>query len=288
MRRVAAWLLCLGSPALGCTVARRAELPVRFEAGFALVPATVGGEPAALVLDTGSADMLVTPGAAARLHLAPDPARRTRVLGTGGASDVPNVVMARLDLGGAAIPPRSVPMEALPPVVPADGLLGTAVLERFDVELDLVIGVVRLWSLRDCPLDRVAMPVPFTAVPLQIVNGAPRIPVVVNGVTLSAVLDSGSRTTLLRPEAATRVGAVLAGRGGVATGVGGQAIAATEMQVRSLSVGYDVTREMTVAVAPLDISGADMLLGLDWLRPRRSWVGYAAGRFVVALPHAWR
>ncbi len=263
-------------------------MPVRFEAGFAVVPARVGGQAAEFVLDTGAADMLVTREAAARWELAADPGRHTRLLGTGGEATAPNAVLAGLQLGESAVAARNVPVQELPAVVHADGVLGAAVLRGFDVELDLAAGRVRLWEVKGCPAGREPLPVPFTTVALGTMEGETVIPVVVNGVRLTAVLDSGARSTVLRPEAAERVKAVAIGRAGAAMGVDGQRIAAAQMRVRSLAVGWDTAREVVVAVAPLEIGGADMLLGMDWLRQRRSWIGYAAGRFTVALPYAWR
>ena len=52
--------------------------------GFVVAPARLGGRPVTMVIDTGAEGMLVTAEAADALGMRRDPARRVRVLGTGG------------------------------------------------------------------------------------------------------------------------------------------------------------------------------------------------------------
>ncbi len=268
---------------------RQASLPVSFAQDFVSVPATVGGRPARFLLDTGAEDMLVTPEAAARLGLAPDPGHSTLMMGTGGEMRVGNVRLAGLQLGAVTLAPRSVAVAALPRPVPSDGLLGAPLLRRYDVDLDLVHGRVGLYRAQDCGADTPMLPPPFTAVPLTLTRDqVPAIPVVVNGVKLMALLDTGSRATALTPEAAARVRAVMLRTTGTARGVDGEAVMARGARVQTLAVGWDLQRNVQVAVAPLHIGRADMLLGVDWLRQRRVWISYAGRQVFIALYHNWR
>lgn len=281
---IAAW----AGTASACTLERRALLPVSFAQDFVSVPATVAGRPARFLLDTGAEDMLVTPEAAARLGLAPDPSHSTLMMGTGGQMRVGNVWLAGLRLGAARLAPRSVAVASLPKPVPGDGLLGAPLLTRYDVDLDLAHDRVGLYRTRDCAADTPMLPPPFTAVTLTLTpDRVPAIPVVVNGVTLMALLDTGSRATALMPAAAARVHAVMLRTTGTARGVDGEAVMARGARVRTLAVGWDVQRRVQVAVAPLQIGGADMLLGVDWLRQRRVWISYAGRQVFVALHYDW-
>jgi predicted aspartyl protease len=285
--------LCLilsAVPALACRVERRAELPASLADGFVEVPALVDGRPARFLLDTGAGDMLVTPEAAVRLALAPDPTRATRLLGTGGeGGPAPNAWLVGLRLGDATLAPRSVPVAPLPAPVAADGLLGAPLLAAYDLDLDLVRGQVGLFQVGDCGPGMPLLPFPFATVPLALTpDRTPAIPAVVNGGTLTALLDTGSRATVLTPSAAERVRARMLSRTDAAPGVDGNPVTVQQARVASLAVGWDVQREVQVAVAPFEIGGADMLLGVDWLRQRRVWVSYATGQVLVALYHAWR
>ena len=264
-------------------------MPASLADGFVEVPATVDGKPARFLLDTGAQDMLVTPAAAARLALAPDPAHMTRLLGTGGEGRAPDVWLAGLRIGDAALPRRSVPVVALPSPLAVDGLLGAPLLAAYDVNLDLVDGQVGLYHVEGCGVGATLLPPPFTVVPLTLTaDGVPSIPVVVNGLRLVALLDTGSRTTALTPAAAARVRVRPLTEEGTARGVDGEVVAVRSARVATLAVGWDVQRDVQVAVAPLKIGHAEMLLGADWLRQRRVWVSYATRRVLVALAYAWR
>lgn len=279
----------MAGPALACRVERRAEVAASLADGFVEVPAVVQGQPARFLLDTGAGDMLVTPEAAARLGLAPDPSHGTRLLGTGGEGRAPNAWLAGLRVGGAAVTARSVPVAPLPAPIAEDGLLGAPLLAAYDLDLDLVAGVVGLVEVADCAPGTPLLAPPFASVPLVLTpDRTPAIPVVVNGVRLTALLDTGSRATSLTPEAAARVRARSLGRGGTTRGVDGELVAFRLAQVATLAVGWDVQRDVQIAVAPLQIGDADMLLGVDWLRQRRVWVSYATGQVLVALRHEWR
>ena len=283
------FLMLLAGPALACQVERRAEVPASLADGFVEVPATVDGKPARFLLDTGAQDMLVTPEAAARLGLATDPAHVTRLLGTGGEGRAPNVWLAGLRVGDASLPRRSVPVVALPSPLAVDGLLGVPLLAAYDLDLDLVDGQVGLFDVEECAADAPLLPSPFAMVPLTLTaDGVPSIPVVVNGVRLMALLDTGSRATVLTPAAAARVRARRLSEKGTARGVDGEVVAVRSARLATLAVGWDVQRQVQVAVAPLQIGHADMLLGADWLRQRRVWVSYATRRVLVALAYAWR
>ncbi|MBV9748579.1 MAG: aspartyl protease family protein [Acetobacteraceae bacterium] len=282
-------IVLLTGPALACQVERRADVPASLADGFVEVPATVDGKPARFLLDTGAEDMLVTPGAAARLALAPDPAHMTRLLGTGGEGRAANVWLAGLRVGDATLARRSVPVVPLPPPLAADGLLGAPLLTDYDLDLDLVNGHVGLFHVEGCAAGAPLLPPPFTVVPLTLnADGVPSIPVVVNGVRLTALLDTGSRATALTPATAARVRAVRLREGGTARGVDGEVVAIHAARLATLAVGWDVQHDVQVAVAPLQIGHADMLLGVDWLRQRRVWVSYATRRVLTALAYAWR
>ena len=264
-------------------------MPASLADGFVEVPATVDGKAARFLLDTGAEDMLVTPQAAARLALAPDPAHMTRLLGTGGEGRASNVWLTGLRVGDATLARRSVPVVALPPPLAADGLLGAPLLAAYDVDLDLVDGHVGLFHVEGCTADAPLLTPPFTVVPLTLsADGVPSIPVVVNGVRLVALLDTGSRATALTPGAAARARVPRLPGGGTARGVDGEVVAVRSARVATLAVGWDVQRNVPVAVAPLQIGHADMLLGADWLWQRRVWISYATRRVLIALAYEWR
>lgn len=286
---LSAGLLFTLAPALACGIERRAEVPVSLADGFVEMPVQVNGAPARFLLDTGAEDMLVTPEAAARLGLAPDPSRTTRLLGTGGEGRAPNAWLAGLRIGDATLARRSVPVAPLPAALGADGLLGAPLLASYDLDLNLVGGSVGVIAVEGCAAGVALLPIPFTTVPLTLTQErTPAIPVVVNGVRLTALLDTGSRATTLTSAAAARVRAQPLPRTDAVPGLDGGVVILRQARVASIAVGWDTQRDVQVAVGPVEIGGADMLLGVDWLRQRRVWVSYATGQVVIALFHAWQ
>ena len=114
----------------------------------------------------------------------------------------------------------------------------------------------------------------------------------INGQTLVALLDTGSRATLLTEQAARRLGLHAPISANTSRGVDGERLPLGHVRVREMAVGEDVRRDVPVSIAPLQLGRGDMLLGLDYLRQRRVWISYrhgAAGdRRCPALPHQRR
>ena len=259
----------------------RTVVPVTVTEGFPFVPASIGGTPVTMLLDTGSDGMLVTPEVAAALQLPPDPGRSTRLLGTGGSRDAPNVMLRGLRIGTAALSTLSVPVLALPLVPRTEpalaGLLGAPLLADYDLDLDVPRG--RMTLLTGCGAPGPDM----TPLPLTVQDGQVLAPVWVNGVALLALLDTGSRATILTAPAAARAGL---GRSpssaNTARGVDGAPLAIGHARARSLQLGERTMTDVPVSIAPLALGRADMVLGLDQLgqrrvvisyRTRRAWIG---------------
>ncbi len=255
---------------------------MRVRDGFPFVPATIGGVPVTLLLDTGAQGMLVTPEAARALALPVDPGVTTRVLGTGGAHLASNVLLRGLRVGGVMIPDRSTPVSPLFGVPTLDpplaGLLGAPLLAAYDVDLDVPGGRMTLYDPQDCATP----PVRGSALPLEVTPaGEALLPVMANGQALLALLDTGSRGTILTDATAARLGVRGEVAASTARGIDGQPMPLRYVRLRELRVGADVVADMPVIVAPVQVGRGDMLLGLDWVGRRRVWISYRSGRVVI-------
>lgn len=276
-----------------CRVELRAEALAALAEGFAVAPARLGGRAVSMVLDTGAEGMLVTPDAADALGLRRDPARRVRVLGTGGQAVAEVAALPTLEFGGLAWTALSAPVVAVPGLPAADpavaGLIGAPVLASgHDLDLDLPRGRVRLHGVENCPDGIRPFAPPYVTLPMRLsASRQPLVPVLVNGVELRAVLDTGSRGTVLTEEAARRAGLGRPLREDVTSGMGGAATLVRWHQAREVRVGWEALPGMVVGVAALDGGEADMLLGMDYLAARRVWVSYAGGRVFLQAP-GWR
>ncbi len=245
-----------------------------------MVIAEVSGRAVTLLLDTGSHGMLLLPDTVPRLRLRPDPGQSTRMLGTGGAREVPNAIMPGLTLGGAPLPGGSVPVTGFPVALttepPMAGVLGSNLLKSYDIDLEVQAGRMTLLAPTGCAPDG------GTAIVLQSIPGDDRaLTVLVNGVPLLALPDTGTRITLLSNQAARQLGLNAPVTASTARGLDGQRVPLRHLPLRSLQVGEDVSRGMPVSVTDLQIAPAEMLLGLDWFSQHRVWISYAAGMMVV-------
>ncbi len=258
-------------PAQACV--RVAEVPLRLVDGFPVVGASLAGRSVSFVVDTGAQGMLVTPGIAEMLGL--PLSGLTRVFGTGGSQAARVVGLPGLRLGGAAMAELSAPVLALPVALevapPLAGLLGASLLSRFDLEFDLPGGRMALWAPGDCAMPR------GTVLPLEVSRaGEAFVPVRVNGQSLLALVDSGSRATILSEAVARRLGVSAPASANTAPGVDGVRLPVGHTRVR-LGLGDEAAVEVPVSVAPLQLDRGDMLLGLDQLGRRRVWVLYGRG-----------
>ena len=270
----------VGSPALACSRSPVAQMPLRLIEDYPLVPGTLAGRPVSWLVDTGAQGMLVLPAIADALHL--PVSGITRVDGTGGSKLARVVRLPGLRLGGAAMPDQTAPVMPLPTALTTDpplaGLLGASLLSGFDLDVDVPGGRLALWPSASCtppPLHGTSLPLALSPA------GEAFVPVHVNGQPLLALLDTGSRATILEQAAARRLGLDAPISANTAAGVDGARLPIGHTRAR-LALGDEAAADAPVSIAPLQLERGDMLLGLDQLGRRRFWLGYAAGVVVVA------
>ena len=263
------------APAAACVGALVAEVPLRVVEGFPIVPGSVGGRAVSWLLDTGAQGHLVVPAAAVGLRA---DGTTTQMLGTGGVRQVANVMLDRLTIGVAALPGRSTPVADLrglprtdPPVA---GLLGAPLLAQYDLDIDARRGRLGLHAPAGC-----AMPAAFDPVPVEVGPGGDVfVTVRVNGVALTALLDTGARATILSDGAARRLGVAAAQSANLSRGVDGTAQPIGHARVGTLQVGADMKTGVAVSVAALQLGVGEMLLGFDQVAVRRVWLSVRGRR----------
>ncbi|TPW35185.1 hypothetical protein E3203_06905 [Oecophyllibacter saccharovorans] len=285
-----------------CRMQEVARLPLRLTGYSLTTPALLDGGPLSMIVDTGSQGGLLTPEAAMRFHLVPDPQARVVIAGPDGRGhEVPVMLVPSLQLEHLRLTDVGFPLGNLPGVPkirpPVQGLLGMNVLGIFDVELDLPHHQLNLWDVRRgsaiCP-----SPPPWpgrvgagwTELPARVSGGRFFIPFTLDGRRGVALLDSGARSHILSRGFAHRLGVsadVLArDPGGVSGGVNtasttneaaDPARALNEANVyrwhrfHRLSVAGQTRLDPVLTVAPLH-DQADLLLGADWFATHRVWL----------------
>jgi len=261
-----------------------AQVPLRVVEGFPIVAARIGAAAVGMVLDTGSEGNWVVPEAAASAGLRALPGVSVPVIGTGGMGQAPAVLVEGVRLGDVLLPPLAAPVAPLPVLPhsspPIAGLLGVApLLEAYDLELDGPAGSMRLFPAGSC-----RVPDGMAALPLETTDDREMLlPVRVNGQVLTAILDTGSRATLMTEAGARRVGLSAPVSANTARGVDGALLPVGHARAE-IAVGEDVRRDAPVDIAPMQLGRAEMLLGEDYLGQRRVWVSFTRGVLGIAVP----
>lgn len=190
---------------------------------------------------------------------------------------------------------RSVAVAPLPnpqavAAVDVAGLLGADWLRDFDVDLDLPHRRVTLYHVEGCGGDYVPWPGPKTPVVAEVFRGGLVLIVVrLDGHPVTAMIDSGANHSILNETVAARIGigpAELAhDPAGISVGVDGARETLHAHRFGQLRIGGVTYRDPVIAVAPLGLPVAQMLLGDDWLRGTRVWISYATHRVTIqAVP----
>ena len=274
-----------------CALDRRAVLPVAVVQNVPLVAVLINGRPATMVLDTGADLTMLTKAAAFRLGLAPEEGVAFDTVGAGGTGVAGFARIDGLLLGEVQVPERLVGVApiALPRWADGqmDGLLGTDVLGDYDVELDLPNATVTLYRARPCPGAAPPWPAPFQALERRdALPGTLAVPVWLDGVELTALLDTGTSLTVVTPRVALAAGvsAGVLARAPVLRSIttGPNVLLTRAVRFRELRLGDEALRGPMLLVGPLPPSAGDALLGGDYLMNRRVWLSFATGQVFVA------
>lgn len=278
-----------------CTVEKRAAVSFAPVANRILVPLTINGISANVILDTGAARSLVTPGAVHRLALATDEWIATTMRGVGGIVAHPNADPRSLALGDVPLYRHTVTHDisllvaairgSLPPGLVVDGLLGRDLLSSFDLELDIPAHRLTLYDVRECSGQFVPWTGGFATLPAAIpTTNAMVVPITVDGQRLRALLDTGATSSLILAPGMFRLGltqeTVAHDPGAVARGIGPTAPEIHRHTFSTWQVGPVLERNPTFWVSQARVVPiVDALLGADWLlAQRRVWISFATGQ----------
>ena len=278
-----------------CVVEKLAAVSFAPVANQILVPLTINGISANVILDTGAARSLVTPEAVHRLGLAKDEWIATTMRGVGGIVEHPNADPHSLALGDVPLHRHTVTHDislliaaihgSLPPGLVVDGLLGRDLLSSFDLEFDIPAHRLTLYDVRECSGQFVPWTGRFATLPAAIpTTNAMVVPITVDGQRLRALLDTGATSLLILAPGAFRLGltpgTVEHDPGAVARGVGPTAPEIHRHTFSTWQVGPVLERNPTFWVSRARVVPiVDALLGADWLlAQRRVWISFATGQ----------
>ena len=284
-----------------CRMIKVATLPVRMLGNQPLVPGKVNGRDMNIFADTGARDSVLWRKAAqqAGVNVVTDP--RYRMQGFSGETDVYRGTVAELQIGDFTIRDRSWPA--------IDGsffgdevgmILGFDFWSKMDVEFNLAGSEIVLWEPEGCKGAALGYwNKDFLLAKLETpLRGSFQTYVMLNGVRVKALIDSGSESTLINSVTARRIGFRTSeqdtGASGEVSGIGGNASISsfvatfdtfemgdlTIKNARIIAFEFERhTRETRVGtrIAESPIDPGDMIIGADFLLANRVLVSPSQG-----------
>ena len=278
-----------------CKLGHLTDLPL-LASNILLTPASLNDHPTTMMLDTGGAVTLITKRAADRMGLALQDTG-AYLHGVGGAQTlyafeadsfrIGQLHGAHLTLGVSDIGIGSRDSQI-------DGIFGADFLSDYDVDFDFPENKVGLFKVvagcdqPDAHLDGPLYFAPF-ATPSHANDPRPQIRVVIGGIPLKAVVDSGAQRTAIYRNAADRLGLNLdnlaAGRHYHAIGIGPQARDEVRLIMAPIRIGDITISHLPVAVIDQrSDDDVDMLLGLDFLAHVHVWLSFHSHTMIMQYP----
>lgn len=268
-----------------CVYTPIAKLPVSYKGPMLgiTVQGRINGKPASLLVNTGIFHHLLTLTGAKRHGL------QLRNSGSkSGISGYSHTYTARLDeffIGPAGAGRVDLEVLADHSVPPAhDAMIGTNYLMQADLELWLAQKQITLFQPANCDgrflayWDPKAVSIPFTMSP----GYKPEFEVSLNGVTLTAGIDTSATASMVTLEAAKRIGLKLDApnveRIRDTAGIGAATSASWSAVFDSLQIGTEKISSPRLNVVEAGHLQVDMLLGADFLRAHRVLVAVSQHR----------
>ncbi|KQQ87428.1 hypothetical protein ASF77_17860 [Massilia sp. Leaf139] len=275
-----------------CRYTEVGALPLRYAGPglHVMTDGSINGTPATMLVDTGSPDVVLSSNGVAR-HKLPLRSTSQTLHGVGGEAAIYTAQVDSLSAGPVKTGSATVSVVTEFGGTPAfDAIVASRFLLQADMELSLATKELRFFRPTGCAerhlayWDPAAMVIPFEASSKADPN--PRFTILVNGQKMRAMIDSGTRSTLIGLKAAQRAGLKLDAPGVTRVadsgGFGSKHVARWVTSFDTFQIGDETVLNAEVGVIDWD-GHVDVLLGTDFLRSHR--VLFAMGQRKLYLSH---
>ena len=270
-----------------CQIKKKAELALGYSSGMMTVEAKINGTPLIFGIDTG-AQTLISPETAADLRLARD-WRRTLARGTTATTLVNHVMLRDFEFAGErylwksvakiALPQPKTPGQAIQPK-PIAGLLGMDILGDYDLDFDFPHRKLTLYDAKTC--TAISPPGYTNTKVIAFKFNEQRnilLPIELNGIKLTALLDTGSTIHMVTPAGVKKTGIteemLKADPSFDAAGVGNISQKHALHKFRTLTIGGLELTNVPAGVLNRALWQGEALLGQPIWLVRRFWVSSA-------------
>jgi len=280
-------LVTSSSAHAACQVGKLLEFKVTMRGAQPLADVGINGRAVRFTVDSGAFFSTISPGTAQELGLALEPSP-VQLRGIGGAAGRTYVTHVKsLDLAG--IPLHDIEFIVGGSEMGGGGLLGQNVLGIGDVEYDLGHGAIRLMRSKGCSANNNlaywAGQQPVSDLQIDYRDAAhPHTigTILLNGVNVRAVFDTGASTSMLSLNAAKRAGITPSSPGvvpsGAARGLGRSVVETWLAPIASVKIGTEEVRNVKIRMGAINLSEADAIIGADFFLSHRVYVSNALRR----------
>lgn len=264
-------------------------LPVRLVQHRPVATVTVNGQPMDMLVDSGAAISLMPESTAEQLkltlHMLPF---RTSMYGHAGSLEASRTWVKTLGFGSAELKNVLFVVGGNEHSNGIKGILGRNILALGDTEYDLAHGIVRLvFPKGDC--EAVSMAYWAKDAPVIVARFAPppsggsdaaRVQVKVNGVPMTALMDTGARATNVTLPSARRAGVQESAMTpfGHAAGLGEDKVRRWLADFDTFQIGGETLTHQRLVVDEVESGEYDLLLGLDYFLAHRVYVSRLQGK----------
>ena len=282
------------APSNTCKMVRATDLPLDIDHHHLVTGVEINGQPARMMLDTGSDTTVLTRRSVVRLGLPEPMLTSAMVSGIGGSAGLSVLKTARFKLGD--VRGRDLQFGVLEGDIlgirSMDGIVGMDLLSQADLDIDLPERKMILYRVVEgCGRPSVALGEPLYMLPMvqPVDELRVMIPVSITGRRLQALLDLGAPDTIIFRGAARRLGldaaALAQDPAGFLGGIGPHAVRAHAHIVEPVTVGELTIRNMPAIISDERISGEeDMILGLDFFRRVHVWMSFSSHTLIMQFP----
>jgi predicted aspartyl protease len=280
---------------VACTRVPVATLKLMDEPSGLYVAAVIDGQPAKLLLDTGSPMSLLTSETVHRLGLYTehmlddsDVLIGYAIEGIGGRRHTDLAWTRKVELGASPVLGvhfRVVLSRNTGWDPTGDGILGMDMLSRYDLDMDVGHGRLALYQPGELCAPPAAAQAHTMTRPQDMGLAGPRLAVTIGGQAFEALIDTGAQRSSIMSHAAGRLGPPPEGPGAPFEiyGVGTGHITAAMRSFDGISVGGIALPRLQMAVvgAP-GFNQLDVILGEDVLRHVHAWLWASRHTVIVA------
>ncbi len=272
-----------GQAEAACALAKFAELPITMRGSSPTTPAKVNGSDVLFVTDSGAFFSIISPAAAKQFNLPERPTPFGFYLsGIGGSADASIATVKAFGLSGAVLSDQLFLAGGSDVVAPAVGVIGQNILGLGDVDYDFAHGAVRLMRPKGCQRQDLAYwggGQAYSVLPIEPTQPGrtlTRATVLVNGVRVKALFDTGASSSQISPAAARRAGVRTDGPearpAGVVRGFGGRTLPLWTASFAKVQVGDEQIRNTRLYIGSVGEGDEEMLVGADFFLSHRVYV----------------